>query len=335
MKLLSAEWCENWSWGLVVQELLSGIPGLKIDRRFKGDISDRIYDVMICQQVTLFKNWLKTNKKIITRLGGNMTFEDIESSPAKFYLEKMSECFAVIATNRNLYEIGKMANPRTYLIPNGINLSEWKPCGRSQVFDGRDVIVGFVGNIENPAYRRYKGYDIARSATNNITGFKFRHALRGDNQIPHEDMMREFYWKIDVLLHPTAGEGCSNTLMEACACGVPIITTRESGFHGELMKDRDNVLFVERNEDSIRTALLSFSENETLRNRLSRGSRVFAEKHHDISQVADEYRKVILDCVDANKTGEDISASSDIISKLDKIIEMLEQLTKNKRRAKV
>ena len=127
-----------------------------------------------------------------------MTFEDTESEAVKFYLEKMRECFAIIATNQNLYKIGKTVNSKTYLIPNGLDLKEWQPSNSPR--QDRVIVVGFVGNIDNPSYRRYKGYDIARSAVNSITGFTFRHALHGEFQIPHDQMQAEFYHKIDILL---------------------------------------------------------------------------------------------------------------------------------------
>jgi len=248
MKILSAEWSKNWSWGLIVSEIIKQC-GYDVDRVFIPDAKPRVYDVLLSQQVTLFRQWLTPNGKVITRLGGNMTFDEIESSAAKFYLEKMSKCFAVIATNKFLYDVSKKVNHRTYLIPNGINLDVWRPTKNKTT--GKNIIVGFVGNINQPAYRKYKGYDMAKNVCSGISGVTFRHALFGDNQIPHEKMMDEFYHKIDVLLHPTAGEGCSNTLMEAAACGVPIITTRCAGYHGELMKHRDNVLFCNRDEQSI------------------------------------------------------------------------------------
>lgn len=52
----------------------------------------------------------------------------------------------------------------------------------------------------------------------------------------HADM-REAYFASDFLVHPTFYDPCSNVVLEALACGLPVITSRHNGAH-ELLRDR-------------------------------------------------------------------------------------------------
>ncbi len=205
--------------------------------------------------------------------------------------EKLAQCFAVVATNYRLYEIGKAANPRTVLIPNGINLDHWK---RLPLKEGK-FTVGFCGNIATAQYRKYKGYDVTEAAAKK-TNSELKTALYGEKQIPHSRMYADFYGQISVLVHPTLGEGCSNTILEALACGIPVITTREAGLHGEVMEDGENILFCKRDADDIARQIMRLKRSRKLREKLSVNGRAFAEEHHDIRKVAQRYDLLFQDC---------------------------------------
>jgi len=291
-KILYKIFTDSWSWGLIVKQLLKE---LDTEFFFTKDEKEKDYAVLFLQQITLLKFVsAKDYVKTICRLGGNKTFNGDEMR----YKDLMEKVHSIIATNKYLYEIGKRANPRTYLIPNGLDLDEWKPVkpkrGRTK------FIAGFVGNVSTPEYRDHKGYDLVIDACKQ-TGIELISALYGENQIPHEKMQSEFYHKISVLIHPTKSEGCSNTIMEALACGVPVITTRTAGYHGEMLKDSKNVLFCERTVESIVDCINRLKDDKKLFNKLKKESRKFAEQHHDIKSIAEQYKQVFNQCIKDNE----------------------------------
>jgi glycosyltransferase involved in cell wall biosynthesis len=110
-------------------------------------------------------------------------------------------------------------------------------------------------------------------------------------RIPHERMIDEFYSQIDALVHPTGlgKEACSNVIMEALALGIPVVTTRYAGMHGQLLEHRREALVVPRFSLSFAAALHALKENEALRRRLAVGGREFAERHHDLEVVGRMY----------------------------------------------
>lgn len=298
MKVTSYEFTDKWSWGLVMKDIAASFGNIVLERKFKSYIN-RIdqgdSDIVVLQNATMLDiaGNARPEKKII-RLGGNRTFMGNEDR----YAQDMAKCFAVIATNRHLYEIAVRHNPNTHIVYNGLDLNKWKPNAV------RTFRAGFCGNISKPSYLTYKGYDILQDAIILLAGegikIELADALYGDGQIEHARMMPDFYYKIDCLVHPTAGEGCSNTVMEACACGVPIVTTREAGMHGELMQDGVDCLFVERTSESIAAALKKLYFDRHLLSTLSQGARAFAERYHDINVISAQYVQIFKDCVKAN-----------------------------------
>ena len=300
MRILSIEFRKNWSWGLVFNHIqkCSDNEIMRVFMDDKDRIPENNCDIILSQNVTLLKKFI-SRLKTICRLGGNYNFEGVEGNLQPL-LTEMGRCFALIATNTKLYELAKEVNPNTYLIPNGLDLDEWKP---NQYKVIRPFTVGFCANITTPFYREYKGYDMVNSACHNL-GYVLKTALYKNKQTPHERMQKDFYYKIDCLIHPTKGEGSSNSIMEACACGVPIITTREAGFHGERFVDCENALICTRELSSIISCLMRLRAEPELRIKLGMNARKFAEEHHDVRKIAEQYDAIFTDCYDKNRSGK-------------------------------
>ena len=295
--ILSAEFTPDWSWGLIFNEIKKKT-NLEFDRVFYN-IGDKInstgYDMVFAQNVSLLKKF-KERLRTVCRMGGNLNFDS--GGNLEPLLREMSKCFCLVATNKKLYDIASSIHDNVYLIPNGIDLVEW---GRVKQTNKKTFTVGFCGNIITPQYREYKGFDWVKEACEDM-GIELKTALYKNEQIPHDEMREKFYSKIDCIVHPTLGEGCSNTLMEACACGIPIITTKAAGFHGEMMKQGKDVLFCERSTASIKKAILRVKKSKGLKKKLATGSRAFAVKHHDVNVIVEEYEKIFKDCVKKSKT---------------------------------
>jgi len=316
LKILSLEFTPKWSWGLVIKELLKTMPDFQFERVFDLESANRMNsDAILCQQVSLLQD-IAEKEKTACRLGGNRSFDAPEAGRVEQYMQNLSKCFAVVATNRKLYEIAKLANANSYLIPNGLDIIKWRPPSSPVLKKNRrpctykvghepensepEFVAGFCGNISKEKYASYKGHDLFMAACRQ-TNIIPKLALYGKKQIPHDQMIKKFYYRVDGIVHPTRGEGCSNTLMEACACGLPIITTRQAGFHGELMRDGEDCLFCERTAESIAECLCEIRRNTELRKRLSENARLFALEHHDVTKIAEQYRRIFAGMVHNNK----------------------------------
>ena len=244
------------------------------------------------QNVDSIKLFTKGKHKIVSRMGGTRTF-DLSKTP---FDDELKQVGAVIATNEKLFEIGKRNNDNTFLLPNGIDLQLFKPrLQRQQPFNNNSsnpFVVGFSGNIDGEMCMNYKGWKYFVQATLRLRpSITTKTMLYKHNQIPHDRMPKDFYHQIDCLVLPSIDEGCSNVVMEALACGVPVLLTKV-GFHGERLEDNTNCLFIERDIDSIMSKITLLMKVPELRAKLAFEGRLFAETNHDIDKIAQEYDRI-------------------------------------------
>lgn len=77
----------------------------------------------------------------------------------------------------------------------------------------------------------------------------------------HQNKIEKFYQAADVFVLPSAEEGLSNSMLEALACGLPVITTKISGSE-DVINEAKNGIFVNRNKESISNALSFYYQND-------------------------------------------------------------------------
>lgn len=296
IRILSFENIENWSWSCVMQFLIKGLNGhftfLRMYRFNERDINDLpklecFFDLVLTQNVDGIQ-YFKNKEKVITRMGGIRTMK----GNSHRFDGPLSEVAAIIATNNQLFEIGSAVNPNVFLMPNGLDIERFRPSEKRQE---RPFTVGFAGNITYPGAATYKGYPLIVAACMNL-GVELKNAFWGEQQIDHADMPAQFYHRIDCLVLASENEGCSNVVMEALACGVPVICTKV-GYHGDRLTEYTNCLFIERNASSVEDRIKFLRDHESMRYRLAENGRRFAKEHHDIRKIALQYKEIFERCI--------------------------------------
>lgn len=295
MRILSVEHFHTWSWSCGVPELLTfmGVEqyqrSILTPQRILPQRHYAAYDAFLLQNVDLMKFFAQQELQMsVVRMGG-MDFRSLDSHlDCHYYDAELEQAGAVIATNTQLFDIATRVNDNSYIIPNGVDLELFRPCPKNN----ERFTAGFAGNINSAIHMEYKGYiHIVTAVQALMPGVDFITALYNYNQLPHESMPRDFFGRIDCLINASYNEGCSNTIMEALACGVPVICTKV-GYHGERLTHEENCLFVERNSESIQAAVVRLRDDKELRDKLSLRGRRFALVNHDIETVARAYRRV-------------------------------------------
>lgn len=327
MKVCTSCKKKEWAFDSVISELARNIT----DAKFIEDRSAA--DIFLQMAPTTFAFNYFESLRTVTRLSGYRWMDKADAQWDRIR-KNIAESFALVATNGELLKIGREYNENTVMIPNGVDLKRWIP--RKEFNFAENICVGFCGNVSRPDYMKHKGFELVRQVCSSITGISLKVALYGERQIPHEKMLSDFYHLIDVLLLPTDGEGCSNTITEAIACGVPVITTRRAGFHAELMKHGRDIFICDKTPDSISHALRSLAEDGYLRQRISQNARKFCEENQDIRIVAKKYSDILFDCFRAagGEVPRKLSTDREIIEKLDRIIYLLTVKSSKKRKKK-
>ena len=310
--VLSVENALTWSWGLSMHQLVRRLSDYKFihmigQRRMKVNkkcecekivelnidpiaVADDIvnhFDLTMLQNIESLK-LIRTNKKRVICRSGGMIVND--QNKGDRYNDELAQVGAVIATNNQLYDIAKSCNDNAHLIPNGCDLVQFSPADPNPNFN-RKFTIGFAGNIWGQGLV-YKGYQFyVKAMASMFTQVKSKTLLHAHTQIDHYKMTEDFYYEIDCLILPSLGEGCSNVVMEALACGVPVLITKV-GYHGEMLEDRKNCLFIERDANDIEKKIALLMNNTALRIDLAYSGREFAVEHHDIKKIANEYDKI-------------------------------------------
>ena len=75
----------------------------------------------------------------------------------------------------------------------------------------------------------------------------------------------------DVFVLPTENEGCCNAIIEAMACGLPIIST-DASFNHDILNDGNSIMVGCHDVDAIASAIRRLKEDDGLRQRLSEGA---------------------------------------------------------------
>ena len=110
----------------------------------------------------------------------------------------------------------------------------------------------------------------------------------------HRDDVPEIMAKSHVIVHPSYCEGLSNVLLEAAACGRPVLSSNINGCVETFLEGKSGFSFAARNTDALVGAMekiLALSGEE--RKQMGIEGRVWVEKNFDRAIVIRTYREKI------------------------------------------
>ena len=101
--------------------------------------------------------------------------------------------------------------------------------------------------------------------------------------------MPDVYRKFDLFVLPSIREGISNTLLEAMACGIPVIAT-DTGGTGEVVLDgRTGMLVESGNVDAMANAIMSYVSDRALLDRHGKNARTHIKSNFSLAEMIREY----------------------------------------------
>jgi len=175
-----------------------------------------------------------------------------------------------LSKDKEVIVIPNSVNDKNFHIMNKVEIR--KKLGIAQ----DDFVVVFTG-----AFTHRKGILRLAEATNRIQGVKAIYIGSGDlrpqdenvlfsGKLPH-DQVSTYLNAADVFVLPTLAEGCSNAIMEAMACGLPIISSNLP-FNDDVLDERNSLRIDPLDIDGIANAIKLLKEDKQLRNSLSFGA---------------------------------------------------------------
>jgi glycosyltransferase involved in cell wall biosynthesis len=94
--------------------------------------------------------------------------------------------------------------------------------------------------------------------------------------VNHDDLP-EYLSAADAFILPSINEGCSNAIIEAMACGLPILSS-DMEFNHDVLNEFNSILFDPLSVDEIAQAILNLYSDSKLCEKLSKGALVAASK---------------------------------------------------------
>jgi glycosyltransferase involved in cell wall biosynthesis len=175
------------------------------------------------------------------------------------------------------------------MIPHGVNTEKFTPCSQSHPAVNSDrITLLYVGRI-GPR----KGIDLVLEALNKANNDNIEFLIAGTGRheqnlkekskslnvesqteflgyIP-EDELPELYSSADMFILPSLYEGFGLVLLEAMACGTPVIGTDVGGIPTAI-DDKETGIVVDRNVSAITTAIDKIASNKKYRENLSQSA---------------------------------------------------------------
>lgn len=103
------------------------------------------------------------------------------------------------------------------------------------------------------------------------------------------DNVPDYLRASDVFVFPSEREGMPNAVIEAMACGLPVVLTSFEGLSQEFGQQGQEYLIVDRESESIAASVTEVLENEQLATRLGQSARNCIEKNMDLELTMDRY----------------------------------------------
>ncbi|GGD84829.1 glycosyltransferase [Planktosalinus lacus] len=147
---------------------------------------------------------------------------------------------------------------------------------------GMDLLFEALKNIETPL-------KILTIGKGELPEFK-HHQLREFGKILQPDKMAEIYNLANAVVLPSREDNLPNVLLEALACGLPVIAFNSGGTFEHLYKEKTGILAEEFTGTSLATAILSFlNQNNSFMSEEITG---YAQNQFHFNTVVKQYQKL-------------------------------------------
>jgi glycosyltransferase involved in cell wall biosynthesis len=256
-------------------------------------------------------------RKVILRIGGGgfqYFYQNSSRWMKKYILRMIHKSDKLICQSVSWKDFFLSGNfkedSRIYILPNLIDCSLWPLRNNSvPVNNTGDLNILFI-----PGYQAdIKGYNDLLPVFSSLAGvYNIRlimvglhHKLNDEylalqsagkiELIPevYGESKHELFIKSDIYVLPSYMEGFPNTLLEAMASGLPILTTNIPSIQA-VVNDRENALLIEPgNRDQLKNALTELINTPELRKEMGIRNRKKCEQLYDVSHFPEYLEKIL------------------------------------------
>lgn len=218
---------------------------------------------------------------------------------------------AVIANSNGLKELSEKADPfPVQVVPNGVDTDYYTPKKNQHNKEFQFLFVGRFQPQKNLFYLLDTFYSLKQKSN-----IPFQVILIGDGFQRAEleekvksynlesiisfkgwqdkEKLREFYRTSDCIINPSLYEGMPNVLLEAMACGLPVIASNVAGNDMLVEMGVNGFLFNLENPEKLIEHLLYFQENPKKAEEFGKISRKIAEEKFSWKSTVTSYLEIL------------------------------------------
>lgn len=196
-------------------------------------------------------------------------------------IDKYLSCIKglICVSTKNLNESNQLGllkhDPQTIVLPNAIDADQFYPMNRAEVrrelgIVDSEVVASFVG-----AFSERKGINRVIEAAKAVPNLKLILVGGGSDvqdskqilfkgRLPHNEICK-YLNASDFFVLPTQAEGCCNAIVEALACGLPVISSNLE-FNWDVLNAENSILINPDSIEEISTAMKELATNPEKRN---------------------------------------------------------------------
>lgn len=188
---------------------------------------------------------------------------------------------------------GLTSAEKCIVLPNAVEAGEFKQLDRKSVreelgFSQDAFIVAFLGRFYERKGPGRVSEAIQRCNDSNIKAVYIGKKAPGDTFQPlgnealffgalsHSDIVK-YLNAADVFVLPSLAEGCSNAIVEAMACGLPIISS-DLPFNYDILNSDNSIMVDPMDVDAISNAIKQLKHDKYLHGKLSEGALLMAKE---------------------------------------------------------
>lgn len=267
-------------------------------------IPDFIYTHFLWNAIVSIPLKKKLNKPLFVAMGESSTerYSKIIRT-RKFKEEVLPNIDGFICVSQKLYDFVeltlKVPKEKIILVPNGVDNSRFFPMDKSELkvrlnISQQQFVISFIG-----AFIERKGINDLLLAVKDMDNVGLICIGKGEiadsskiifaDTLLHEKIP-QYIGASDLFVFPTRAEGSSNALLEAMACGLPIITSNIPEVINQI--GSENALYVTVGDVSDLKKKIELMKDKSLRDKYSAKSLDVAKKYS-----LNQRSKIILDWI--------------------------------------
>lgn len=291
MMLYRPFWCSLGTGGSGLNKQSFDAAVLRALRRIRIPI-DVIYGHFWAQAIAAMPFAIKNNIPVFAVAGeGELTTHQTMTEGQVHFVKDNTRGVICVASKskRESIQSGFATEDMCVVIPNSIDPSlfyqrDQREMRRKHGFPLDAFIVAFVGQ-----WNSRKGVKRLSKALESLHDERIKAIFMGKGaEVPdygftlyagtvNHDILPEYLCCADVFVLPTVNEGCCNAVIEAMACGLPILSA-DKEFNWDVLDETNSILFDPLNINQIADSIKKVFDDKELRENLSKGSLIKASQ---------------------------------------------------------